>query len=260
MKQELTKEYLEAEYVGKARSTYDIAKEQNTYSNKICRALKRFGIPLRDKSEALKEALASGRKIHPTAGKELDIATKAKISRKKAESWSKLDKKTRKERTDKLLADYNKLSKTTKNRIKDKRQENLLKASQHGSKIEKYFLDHLIANEFRVQFHRKGLIPNSNLEIDLFLPDDRVAIEIDGVTHFDPIYGHKDLSRVQHADSTKTGLLLSRGFVVIRIKLLINHIRQFHIEDAFLKTMEILKQVRQQFPGKGKRFFEFSIE
>jgi hypothetical protein len=45
-----------------------LAKKHNTYENKIRRILLKNGVKLRDKSEAQKLALSSGRHSHPTKG------------------------------------------------------------------------------------------------------------------------------------------------------------------------------------------------
>ena len=69
------KEFLMKEYVDNERSTYDLAKELGTYPNKISRALKALGVPMRDKSSAQSAALSSGRHKHPTKGKKRSEAT-----------------------------------------------------------------------------------------------------------------------------------------------------------------------------------------
>ena len=56
-------------YNDHSKSTYEIAKSLNTYPNKIRRTLIKHGYTLKDKSEAQKNALKTGRCAHPTAGK-----------------------------------------------------------------------------------------------------------------------------------------------------------------------------------------------
>lgn len=58
-----SREYLEESY--KSMSLGQIAKEQNTYTNSIKRAMVYYGIPLKDKSTAQKEALSRGTSINP---------------------------------------------------------------------------------------------------------------------------------------------------------------------------------------------------
>ena len=78
----LTEELLIEEYVVKEKSTYVIAKEYNTYPNKILRLLHKYKIPIRDKSTAQVVALNSGRHPHPTEGSKHSEETKNKIREK----------------------------------------------------------------------------------------------------------------------------------------------------------------------------------
>lgn len=57
--------WLSTEYLENERSIYSIAEQLGVYPNKVLRALKKFKIPLRNKSEAQSVALESGRHEHP---------------------------------------------------------------------------------------------------------------------------------------------------------------------------------------------------
>ena len=92
------KEFLMKEYVDNERSTYDLAKELGTYPNKISRALKALGVPMRDKSSAQSAALSSGRHKHPTKGKKRSEATKIKISDGMHTDWKEMDSEERERR------------------------------------------------------------------------------------------------------------------------------------------------------------------
>jgi hypothetical protein len=59
------RQWLEREYVQLSRSTYELAEQQGVSQKTIVRALKHHGLPIRDKSEAQKAALKSGRHPHP---------------------------------------------------------------------------------------------------------------------------------------------------------------------------------------------------
>jgi hypothetical protein len=82
-----SREYLVEEYVNKGRSTHDIAKDHKyCYPNLVRRSLIRFGIELRDRSEAQK----SSKVRHlPTAGKERSEADCKKISDGVTNNWNK---------------------------------------------------------------------------------------------------------------------------------------------------------------------------
>jgi hypothetical protein len=74
------KAYYKREYVDAMRSMHDIAKEHNTYVNKIRREIMSYNYAIRDKSEAQKAALKSGRHKHPTKGTERSLEVKQKIA------------------------------------------------------------------------------------------------------------------------------------------------------------------------------------
>jgi hypothetical protein len=41
------------------------------------------------------------------------------------------------------------------------------------------------------------------IELDFYFPDIRLAIEINGIVHYEPIYGPKTFERIQNADQQK---------------------------------------------------------
>jgi pyruvate-formate lyase-activating enzyme len=60
-----SREYYERQYVDNERSLHDIAAELNSYPNRIKRELEAYHIHVRDKSEAQKVALKTGRAKPP---------------------------------------------------------------------------------------------------------------------------------------------------------------------------------------------------
>jgi hypothetical protein len=76
--------------MGSERSIGDIAKELDTYPNKVRRALKSHGIKLRDKGSAQAVALKKGRSSHPTKDKGHSEESKLKISESVAQNWENL--------------------------------------------------------------------------------------------------------------------------------------------------------------------------
>jgi very-short-patch-repair endonuclease len=92
------------------------------------------------------------------------------------------------------------------------------KSSVEGSKLEKYILSKLLEKQYKVQFHKEQILSNTKLQIDIFLPAENIAIEVDGPSHFEPVWGDDCLSRNQKYDQKKTGLILGKGIKLIRIK------------------------------------------
>jgi very-short-patch-repair endonuclease len=82
------------------------------------------------------------------------------------------------------------------------------------------------------------------MSIDIFLNDHGVAIEIDGPSHQLPIWGEAKLIKTQQIDDMKTGLLISTGIRVIRIK--------FNKEVFLTDKLEIKTQLLEAIKSTDK--------
>lgn len=213
------RDYLVKEYCQNNQSLAEIAKNCDTYPNAVRRAMKYHNIKLRDKSEAQKVALQEGKQKHPTKGKKRPQAVKNKIGKALLENWKNL--------TDDEYAERCRISKEKWDNMTEQDKENLLKmaaegvrkASKNGSSFEKYAFLGLLSEGYRVDFHAKLLL-DKEMHVDIFLPDLNTVIEIDGPTHFLPIWGEERLAKTQASDATKNGLLLQYGYTVVRVKIL----------------------------------------
>src|SRR5688500_222088 len=99
---EPSKEYLQDAYHVRELSIRDMAKECDTYPNKIRRALIKEGVRRLTKSEAQTRALRLGRHQHPTKGRKRTELVKVKISEGVAKAWENMDEQERERRV--LLA------------------------------------------------------------------------------------------------------------------------------------------------------------
>lgn len=212
------KAFLLQEYEQKKKSFSDIAKENNTYANKVRRDAIKFKINIRDKSEAQKNALNTGKISHPTKGKKRPDHTKEKIGNAVLKSWESMSESDLKKR--KLKAKINWENKTDDEKNLILREANLAvrEASKKGSKLEIFLFNKLLENGYSVEFHKEQSILNTKLQIDLFLPKENIAIEVDGPSHFEPVWGEDALKRNKKYDNTKTGLIIGKGLFLIRIK------------------------------------------
>lgn len=200
------------------KSFGDIAKETGTYANKIRRDAIKYKIQIRDKSEAQQNALESGKIKHPTKGKKRPDNVKQKIGLSVLHSWENLSE-------DEIIKRKN-IARQNWNNKDDNEKENLLKqanaavreTSKTGSKLEKFLLDKLLGAGYNVEFHKEQSILNTKLQIDLFIPKLNVAIEVDGPSHFEPVWGDDALKRNKKYDNKKTGLIIGKGLFLIRIK------------------------------------------
>ncbi len=242
------------------KSTYEIAEALDTYPNRIRRSLLKLGVALKDKSTAQKNALKTGRHIHPTKGKKHSQETKDKISESIYHYWDGLSEEDYEKRVEKARDQWNNMTEAEKKKFHDAAGEGIRRASKEGSKIERFIMEALRADDYQVIFHKKGLIMNHNLELDLFIPELNTAIEIDGPTHFFPIWGEDSLKRHQASDAHKAGLLLRGGYVLIRIKNIAKTLTHKHKRDLYGILKPALEQIKKEFPPKGERFIELEVK
>lgn len=243
----------------KKESTYCIAKELDTYPNAVRRVLIKNGRKLRNKSEAQKLALKTGRSEHPTEGKERSEETKIQISESTHKYWKKMSPKERQKRVDKARQQWYNMSKAERDEMNRIASQALREASKSGSKLEQFLRDE-ISQIYPVIFHKSGLVANKELEVDLFVPSLKTVIEIDGPSHFFPIWGEEKLQKHIKADADKTGLLLNAGFCIIRIKHTVKNVSEKYKRDLLELVIKTLKKVDKKFPKTGKRFIELEVE
>ena len=212
------KDFLVREYVENNRSTYWISEKLGTYPNKVRRALKFLGVDLKSKSEAQSNALKSGRHKHPTKGRKRTEEERIKISEGMANHWENMSEEERDRRIALAKKQWEEMTENEKSELRSMAAEAVRRASQEGSKIEKFLKEGLTSEGYDFIFHMKGLIPAENLEVDLFVPSLKTAIEIDGPAHFLPIWGEDSLQKNIRSDAKKSGLILSKGYCMIRVK------------------------------------------
>ena len=249
--------YVIAQYK-KNRSSYDIATELNTYPNKIRRLLIKHGYDLRDKSEAQKQALKSGRSKHPTLGRERTDKEKRSISKKMVENWDSKTEEEMQEIRDQAKKRWDALPAYKRKEIQLAGTRGLLEAAKSGSKAEKALMNKLEEAGYSFVFHKKDLVPGG-YEFDLFLPELKTIIEIDGPQHFWPIWGEARLQEIIKSDEIKNGLLLSNGYCVIRLKYLCGK-SSYAVENELWDTVKpTLEKIAKKFPKKGSRFIELEL-
>lgn len=195
-----------------------IAKQYNTYANKVRRDAKKFGIEIRDKSEAQKNALETGSHKHPTKGQKRSEHTKQQIGVSVMKAWDDLTDNELDARKEQSRKKWESLDQNTKDNILKMANEAVRLASKTGSKLEKYLLNKLINDSYKVDFHKEQTLSNTKLQIDLFLPTMNLAIEVDGPSHFEPVWGDDSLKRNKKYDNKKEGLIIGKGWHLIRIK------------------------------------------
>jgi very-short-patch-repair endonuclease len=215
---EQKKQLIIKDYVNSKKSLADMASDYGTYANKIRRDAIRLNIPLRDKSAAQKNALKTGAHKHPTKGTKRSDITKNKIGRSMINNWSELEESEKLKRKNKAKLAWESKSEDEKILMLRKANIAVRETSKVGSKLEKFLLKELINVGFQPEFHKEQTLSNTKLQIDLYLPTISTAIEVDGPSHFLPVWGEKALKQNQDYDNKKTGLILGKGMMLIRIK------------------------------------------
>jgi len=213
-KQLLLKKY----YIKENKSFQDIAEMCKTYPNKIRRDAKKLGIKSRNKSEAQKNALQTGKHKHPTKGTERSEDTKNKIGKSIMQAWDSIDAKELKRRKQESKKRWDSLSDDVKKQRLTLANRAVRHSSKVGSKLEHYLLEALVKDGYKVDFHKEQILSNTKLQIDLFLPTMNIALEVDGPSHFLPVWGADTLAKNQKYDKKKTGLILGKGLKLLRIK------------------------------------------
>jgi len=240
--EDLDKKRLIKRLYQKEQKSWDtIAQACNCSRTKIRKLARKFNIAGRSRTEA--QHIALNIYGHPRQGATTSLATKTKISESMGEHWDQLSEedKTKKSQVSKDL--WANRDPAENKRIQTAGAMSFHKASINGSKLERYLSFELNKLGHQVELHKEHHLKNKALQIDIFLPTIGVAIEVDGPTHFEPIFGQDKLERIQKSDRQKTGLILSCGYHFIRIA----HVKKLSYRfqrDTLNKIVNILYMIQ----------------
>jgi very-short-patch-repair endonuclease len=246
-------------YTNQNKSTYEIAEAMKTYPNKIRRVLIKSGVELKTKSEAQKNAIEKGTSIHPTSGKQRTYEEKIKISSGLKKYWDEMSESDYNAKIKQAKERWEKIPETEKERMLESAIKSIQLAGKEGSKLEKFIYEEIVKHGYKVEYHKKQLIQNENLEIDMYVPSVKTIIEVDGPSHFLPIWGEEKLQKQIKADFHKTGLILSKGMVIVRIKNLSDSVCLADKEKLRLDILNCLDTIKKKFPKESERYIEIEI-
>jgi len=109
----------------------------------------------------------------------------------------------------------------------------------HGtrrSKLEIYFEEQLTSlyPNLHIDYNKKDTI---NSELDIYIPSLNLAFELNGIFHYEPIYGPEKLSQIQNNDQRKFQACLEKNIELVLID--ISSIKKFkkHKADNFFSII-----------------------
>jgi endogenous inhibitor of DNA gyrase (YacG/DUF329 family) len=99
------------------------------------------------------------------------------------------------------------------------------------SKLEKWLEPQLkdFYPELEIHFNRNDTI---NSELDIYIPSMKLAFELNGIFHYEPIYGQELLDKIQNNDQRKFQACLERGIELCTIDN--NSMRTFNENKALI--------------------------
>jgi hypothetical protein len=243
-------------YVDEGLSTVQIARLHGYFkpggqpnAMLIHRALERAGIPIRNKSEAQKIALAVGTATHPTEGRVRTEEERVKIAVTLVENYktaSEADKKKRRRGVEEFWKDKNNQEAQTE--AIRKRSQQLQKTISEGTILEQTLARNCIDWGYSVEMHQSKIF-NDTLEADMIIKGKgiNVCIESDGKRHWDLFMNNTpaDLAKIIKTDQKKNGMVLAMKNVFMLRILWPFGSKTLHLKAALEKVYSVLEHFRE---------------
>lgn len=230
----------------KEHSLAEIAEKYNTYPNKILRILKKHGIPRRTNSESQKVAIERGRKDAPNDGSPLTDEMKMAISEGMAKHWENVDEDFRTTHKERASEQWNNKSAEEKEALQRKARKGILLAAKNGSKLEVAIREFLTKNGILFYRNKKGILSNAEMEIDIFIPEYSVALEVDGIYHLQAIHDEDSFQRRKQADREKNALAIREGFWVVRVRVMRKNPSSKNYRDLCTDLLKLMKNLPEE--------------
>jgi very-short-patch-repair endonuclease len=254
----ISREYLQLHYWDNKESIHEIAEKLDTYPNRVRRSILEFWPKLRTKAQAQKNALKRGTSVHPTEGRNRTTDEKTKISKSVAKRWENITEDERGRRVKAAQERWAKIPYDIRLDMSKKAAAGVRRAAKEGSYLEKFLLDELRKRGYNILFHEEAIKGSEKMHVDLLVAQSRTCIEIDGPSHFLPIWGEEALQNSISWDNEKNGILLNSGFNVIRVKLLVNTISLRVKREVLEKLLDYIKSFIEK--GVKSELIEIEVE
>ncbi len=224
-------------------SVAEVARKYNRSPSYVDRLFKKIGVKIRTRSEAQKLALESGRSKNPTKGVGHSDSAKINMSEKAANRWARMPEGERKKIQMLAKERWDKIPESEKIEMRRRAGVALRKVAKEGSEIEQYLEKGLVEAKYNTLKHVKDFM-NGEYEIDLYLKDEGIAIELDGPHHFLPIFGDKRFEQTMKFDAAKNGALIGMGLTIIRVKCLCKKLTEKIKRDTLDLIIKTVEKIR----------------
>lgn len=186
----------------------------------LSRFMKKHGIDARSKAQAQKNYLKDH--DHQMSGRKHTDETKKKISSSLGEFWDSLSDEEREEVKRKIGSAWQRkwaaMSEQERKLMMESLSSKAKEVQGQGSRLERFIAEELRRRGYVVEERSTNYTAGKDFEVDLALPKEMIAIEVDGPTHFLPIYGEEHLAQQQERDDRKDDMINSSGYSVLRVR------------------------------------------
>ncbi len=207
-------------YLDEGLSMRKIAVETNIPLATLSRFMKKYGIASRDKAQAQMNYLKDH--DHQMSGRQHTDETKKKISHSLGTFWDSLSIDEREEVKRKIGSAWKRkwaaMSEQERKLTMESLTSKAREAQGGGSRLERFIATELRKRGYIIEERSTNYTAGKNFEVDLALPKEMIAIEVDGPTHFLAIYGEEHLEQQQERDARKDEMINAIGYNVLRIQ------------------------------------------
>jgi len=230
-------------YVDQGLSMRKVAEQLKVPLATLSRFMKKHGISARTKADAQKNFLKEN--DHQMKGRKHTDETKKKISHSLGDFWEGLDDEQREEVKRKIGSAWQRKWAKMSDAERRAMMEGLAlkaKATQGlGSRLERFIAEELRKRGYLIEERSTNYTSGKDFEVDLALPKECIAIEVDGPTHFLPIYGEEHLAQQQERDGRKDEMINAAGYNVLRVRDNNGPLSQLRID----KIEQAIKEIQQ---------------
>jgi len=241
------------------KSIRDLCKEYDSYPSQIQNLLKRAGTKMRTKAQAQSLNIKTGKVSHPTKGTKRTHKTKLQISQKLHEQWGDMPNEEKMRRAGVSKENWDSRTIEQKEEFMTSAHKAIREAADNGSKMEHWLVSEINKAGFSALHHKGRMLSNVKLEVDILVSDIKTVIEVDGPSHQEPIWGEESFARRQKSDLEKNGLLLKKGYVIIRFKFNNSKMSLFQKTEARNKLIAKLNEIKTKFPKQENRYVEIFV-